>query len=91
LKRKYAYQVDAPMHRKTTIDCDDKNSLLNRIAEHKKEAFEQAIDSLSRYKFMMFGYWSAIWVHLNQIDKEKEVNPFRMLVEVAREIQHKGK
>ena len=63
---------------------------MDTISEHKKEAYEQAIDSLSRYKFMMFGYWAAIWIHLNQIDEHnKEGNPFRELVAKAREIQHK--
>ena len=61
---------------------------MDALAEHKQEAYERAIDSLSRYKFMLFGYWAAIWVHLNQIDANKEPNPFRQLVEKARDIQH---
>lgn len=61
-----------------------------KIKEAKVEAFETAIDSLARYKFIMFGYWAAIWVHLNQLDSNKERNPFRELVEKAREIQHRG-
>jgi len=60
-----------------------------KIEEAKQEAFETAIDSLARYKFMMFGYWSAIWVHLNQLDDKKEHNPFSKLVSLAREMQHK--
>jgi len=59
------------------------------LSQHKQEALEQAIDALARYKFMMFGYWAAIWVHLNQIDANKEGNPFRALVVAAREIQAK--
>lgn len=59
------------------------------IKELKQEAWEKTIDSLSRYKFMMFGYWAAIWVHLNTISEVTEGNPFRSLVEKAREIQHK--
>ena len=62
---------------------------ISKIRETKQEAEDNAIDSLARYKFMMFGYWAAIWVHLNQIDSEKEHNPFRELVEKARELQHK--
>lgn len=58
------------------------------ITELKQEAYEKAIDSLARYKFMMFGYWAAIWVYLNQIDTEKENNPFKGLVRKARQIQH---
>jgi hypothetical protein len=57
--------------------------------EAKAEAYETAIDSLARYKFMMFGYWAAIWVHLNQLDSNKEPNPFKGLVEGARLIQQR--
>ena len=57
------------------------------IAAHKQEALENAIDSLARYKFMQFGYWAAIWVHLNQVDNKHEPNPFRKLVETARSLQ----
>lgn len=59
------------------------------LKDKKEEAFESAIDSLARYKFMMFGYWSAIWVHLNQLDSPPEGNPFKTLVEAARNIQAK--
>lgn len=57
------------------------------IAGLKQEAYEKAIDSLARYKFMMFGYYAAIWVYLNQMDSQKEGNPFKPLVEKARDIQ----
>ncbi len=59
------------------------------LKEKKEEAFENAIDSLARYKFMMFGYWSAIWVHLNSMDSPPESNPFRGIIEAARSIQAK--
>ncbi len=58
-----------------------------QIKDAKQEAFETAIDSLSRYKFMMFGYWAAIWIYLNQLDDQKEHNPFRELIVMARDIQ----
>jgi hypothetical protein len=38
-------------------------TLINEL----KEAETKAIDSLSRYKFDIFGYWAGIWVHLNRI------------------------
>lgn len=53
-----------------------------------KEAEEKAIDSLSRYKFIQFGYWAAIWVHLNHISREKHPNPFRALVHEARRMKN---
>ena len=62
---------------------------MTTLAELKREAFEAAIDSLARYKPMMFGYHAAIWIYLNQIDPNKEPNPFRPLVKHARNIQAK--
>lgn len=50
-----------------------------------REAESKAIDSLSRYKFMMFGYWAAVWVHLNRIDGGRRPNPFKSIVRAARE------
>lgn len=45
----------------------------------------KAWDALSRYKFQMFGYWAAIWVHLNRIAGERRPNPWAGLVEAARQ------
>ena len=53
------------------------------------EAEAKAIDFLARYKFQMFGYWAAIWVHLNHISGEKRPSPFRSLVNAAR-VQRAG-
>ena len=51
----------------------------------------KAIDSLSRYKFEMFGYWSSKWVGLNQLwgdfGNKKFSNPFRKFVQLAKEIK----
>jgi hypothetical protein len=44
----------------------------------------KAWDSLSRYKFQMFGYWAAIWVHLNRIGGFNRPNPWKDLVQTAR-------
>ena len=52
---------------------------------HELDAAERrAWDSLGRYKFWMFGYHAAIWVHLNRIGHFKRPNPWRDLVMVAR-------
>ena len=56
-----------------------------------QEAERKAIDSLARYKFSQFGYWAAIWVHLNQIEGRRRPSPFRALVLAAREIRDGGK
>jgi hypothetical protein len=47
-------------------------------------AEQKAWDALSRYKFQMFGYWAAIWVHLNRIAGLKRPNPWIELVKHAR-------
>jgi len=54
------------------------------IKGHKAEAYDKAIDSLCRYKFMQFGYWAAIWVHLNKVGDFHRGNPFAALVMSAR-------
>lgn len=55
--------------------------LLNELAEAERRAW----NSLARYKFQMFGYWVAIWVHLNRITGENRPNPWRELVHQARQ------
>lgn len=56
------------------------SELLNALTEAEKKAW----DSLSRYKFQMFGYWASIWVHLNKIGKFKKHNPFKKIVKIAK-------
>ncbi len=51
------------------------------------EAERKAIDALARYKFVMFGYWAGVWVHLNRIEGHKRKSPFRPFVELARDIK----
>lgn len=48
------------------------------------QAHENALNALARYKFAMFGYWAAIWVHLNRISGLKRPNPFKNIVQSAR-------
>jgi hypothetical protein len=49
------------------------------------EAEAKAWDSLSRYKFQMFGYWAAIWVHLNRLSGLSRPNPWKSLVKAAKQ------
>lgn len=55
------------------------------LLEALDEAEEKAWDSLARYKFQMFGYWAAIWVHLNRIGNFNRPNPWKSLVHAARQ------
>lgn len=55
-----------------------------RIEEERDKAERKAMEALRRYKFQMFGYWAAIWVHLNRICEVRNPNPFRGFVQLAR-------
>lgn len=59
------------------------------LSKELDHAEQQAWTSLARYKFQMFGYWCAIWVHLNRISGLKRTNPWRNLVAQARQRQNK--
>lgn len=59
--------------------------LREHLHEHLQDAEQKAWAALARYKFQMFGYWVAIWVHLNRIGKFGEPNPWKALVLQARE------
>jgi hypothetical protein len=54
------------------------------LDEELEQAETKAFQSLARYKFMNFGYWAAIWVHLNRISGKRRANPFAMVVKLAR-------
>lgn len=56
----------------------------DRLTAELDEVERRAWDALSRYKFMNFGYWCAVWVHLNRISGQNRPNPWRDLVLVAR-------
>ena len=62
----------------------------NSIEKEMAEAEKKAIDSLKRYKFMMFGYWAGVWVHLNRISGLKQPSPFKGLVQLARKGGQRG-
>lgn len=55
------------------------------ILREMDEAESKAWDALARYKFWMFGYWAAIWVHLNRVSGAKRPSPFAEAVSLARE------
>jgi len=69
----------------TSISHRDRhlNQRQKTIAVEVDEAERKAIDALSRYKFMMFGYWAGIWVHLNRIEGKGRPSPFTRLVKTA--------
>jgi hypothetical protein len=56
----------------------------DRLRHELDVAERRAWDALSRYKFQMFGYWAAIWVHLNRVGGFKKPNPWKSVVLAAR-------
>lgn len=59
--------------------------LRERLEADRDEAERKAIDALSRYKFQIFGYWAAIWVHLNRVIGDGQRNPFASYVRLAKD------
>ncbi len=58
-----------------------RDALSYKMAEAEQKAWE----SLSGYKFFIFGYHAAQWVLLHQVIQEKRPNPFSDLVKLAQE------
>lgn len=56
-----------------------------KIEDEREEAKRKAMKALAGYKFQMFGYWAAIWVHMNRLCKTKQASPFKAMVHAARE------
>jgi len=59
-------------------------SVESRLLAEMAAAEKKATDSLSRYKFVMFGYWAGVWVHLNRTLGARHQNPWQDLVKWAR-------
>ena len=57
-----------------------------KLSNQMAKAYLKALDSLRRYKFFMFGYWAAQWVTLNKLLPSPRPNPFKSLVDLAKEI-----
>ena len=63
----------------------DKADLAANLTVEIDTAERKAWESLARYKFVMFGYWAGLWVHLNRAGGFKRPSPFRTLVAAARQ------
>ena len=55
-----------------------------RLEQDLEEAERKAHKNLALYKFMNFGYWAAIWTHLNRVGNFHRRNPFSDYVKLAR-------
>ena len=55
-----------------------------RMEQDLDEAERKAHRNLAIYKFMNFGYWAAIWTHLNRVGNFHRPNPFSDYVKLAR-------
>lgn len=79
-----APQLTTPILDCTQAEHDRLKELEKDLFQELDHAEQQAWDALARYKFMMFGYWAAIWVHLNRTSKARRENPWTELVRSAR-------
>ena len=66
-------------------DLSPAAGLEDALTQHRDAAFVKAWHALARYKFLMFGYWAAIWVHLNRIHPVAQGNPWSDLVHAGRQ------
>lgn len=57
----------------------------NLAYERLQAEMDEAEEKVGRYKFQMFGYWAAIWVHLNRISGFRRPSLWRDLVVLARD------
>ena len=63
---------------------DNLTAMRHRLEAELEEAETKAHKALADYKFERFGYWAAVWVHLNRIGGFKRPNPFRDYVMLAK-------
>lgn len=63
-----------------------KSRACSRLLVARAKAKDDAIKNLARYKFSNFGYHAARWVTLNALIGDKQPNPFRPLVQLAKEM-----
>lgn len=61
------------------------SALRDRLEDDLAEAERKAWDALARYKFFMFGYHAADVVRITRRLGDRRGNPFKVLVEVARD------
>jgi DNA-binding CsgD family transcriptional regulator len=73
----------------STLDKKSTDILKPNIEESIEDLLEQvernAWKALAGYKFIMFGYWAAIWVYHNKISPRRHSNPFKEIVDLAKE------
>jgi len=63
---------------------DEAVATRKRLEQDLEEAERKAHKNLAIYKFMNFGYWAAIWSHLNLVGNFHRPNPFSDYVKLAR-------
>lgn len=57
----------------------------DKIRQAINDAETKAWEALSGYKFIMFGYHASRWVNFAKLLNTPTPNPFRELVQLARE------
>ena len=59
----------------TRGSADGKETTDAAVEKELAAAERRAWDALARYKFLMFGYWCAVWVHLARLKAGTPVEP----------------
>lgn len=59
-------------NRKHLQPKSERDVVLKLIKKHELEAEYKATNSLERGKFMMYGYWKAIGVHMRRLFREMQ-------------------
>ena len=58
--------------------------ILTNLETALNEAEDRAWQALAQEKLIVFGYWAEMWNHLNQIGEFNKPNPFKPLVNLAK-------
>jgi hypothetical protein len=62
-----------------------KDSVRARFLAELDSAEKDAWRCLAQYKFWMFGYYAARWITINKILRTHRPNPWKEIVQIAKE------
>jgi hypothetical protein len=68
------------------VEYATRSYIVTNLRAARAKAATDAIKNLARYKFSMFGYHAARWVTLNAILGDRQPNPFKSFVDLAKKV-----
>ena len=84
--------INSEVYRKISSESAQANSRIINVDSGRSvyslmdQARRKAVKALAGYKFIMFGYWAAIWVHYAKECSPKPASPFREIVQLAKRL-----